>query len=222
MTSRPPPPRFEGCTLDGVRYEADYPTTDTHRSGGVVAIDEASGRRLWQAMLWTQPREILGGLIVPPHFLHRVEPDVRPGRLRAQDEYGMLYVIDLISRKARCLGCPSDVARGFPRPGDRIGPPSPARITFEGQCYEQIEDGDSQSLDQRTGLMAITDQASGRRVDVVSIYDYPRGEGQDGGDGDVFFLSAALDASQREIVIENERHERFAYRIDDGSVRRLV
>ncbi len=223
MTSRPPPPRFEGCTIDGVRFEpADIPRRDPNGdAGGVAAVDAATGQRLWVVELWQQPSPH-PALIMPGTYLHRIVPDPVPGRLRALDEYGVIYVIDLATRAGRCLGRPDPGPRRLPRPGDRVGPPSPAPISFEGRRYEQIENGDAQALDQRTGLLAVTDEASGQRIDVVGVYDYPRAEGQDSGDGDVFFVSAELDAAHRRIVIENERHERFEVRIDDGSVHPLA
>ena len=38
---------------------------------------------------------------------------------------------------------------------------------------------------------------------------------------DIFFTVFELDAAQREIRIANERGQRFAFRIDDRSVRAL-
>ena len=104
----------------------------------------------------------------------------------------------------------------------RVGRPSPRPISFEGRRYEQIMNGQRLGLAQRTGLMAITDEASDQRIGVVRIYDYPRREGLESDVGDVFFVSAQLEVQQREIVIESERRERFAYRIDDGAVRKLA
>ncbi len=61
----------------------------------------------------------------------------------------------------------------------------------------------------------------GKEFGVVKVYDYPRREGLESDAGDVFFVSAQLDAAKREIVIASERRERFAYRIDDGTVHKL-
>ena len=103
----------------------------------------------------------------------------------------------------------------------RVGRPSPAPISFEGKRYEQIKNGQLLGLGQRTGLMAVTDEASSRRIAVVKVYDYPRREGLEPDAGDVFFVSAELDTAKREIVIASERRERFAYAIDTGAVHRL-
>ncbi len=103
----------------------------------------------------------------------------------------------------------------------RIGRPSPRPISFEGKRFEQIKNGERLNLGQRTGLMAITDEASNTRVGAVKIYDYPRREGLEPDAGDVFFVTMQLDVQKREIIIESERHDRFAYSVDDGTVHKL-
>lgn len=103
----------------------------------------------------------------------------------------------------------------------RIGPPSVAAIEFEGRRYMQIENGARHGLAQRTGLMAVFDIATNTRLAVVRIYDERRDERVEADAGDVFFIRFALDAAQRQILIENERHERYAYSIDSGEVRTL-
>ena len=103
----------------------------------------------------------------------------------------------------------------------RVGIPSPPSIEFEGRRYEQIVNGERLGLGQRTGLLDVTDVATGRRLAAVSIYDPPRDPEMEADAGDVFFVAAELDAARRRILIENERHERFAFRIDDRSVQAL-
>ncbi len=98
---------------------------------------------------------------------------------------------------------------------------SPDPISFEGKRYEEISNGEQSGLEQRTGLMAVTDEASHQRLKVVRIYDYSREPGVEDDVGDVFFFSMELDAAKREIVVESERHDRFAYHVDDATVRKL-
>ena len=103
MTSRAPPPRFEPCAFDGVRYDAEYTATDQAprtRAAGVVALDEATGRRLWSVTLWTTVEDD-SGLSIPPRFLHRVVRGASAGELRVEDEYGVLYHLDLVTRAVR-------------------------------------------------------------------------------------------------------------------------
>ena len=45
------------------------------------------------------------------------------------------------------------------RKRSRVCRPSPAPITFEGKRYEQIKNGELPGLGQRTGLMAVIDEA---------------------------------------------------------------
>lgn len=104
----------------------------------------------------------------------------------------------------------------------RVGMPALPPITFEGKRYQQIMNGEREGLAQRTGLMSVLDLASGARTAVVKIYDYPREPGLEADAGDVFFKLFELDAGRRELRIENERRQRFAYGIDDGVVRELA
>jgi len=117
MTSRAPPPRFEGCAFGGVRYDAAYDTGDIlprTRSGGIAAIDEATGRTLWTVVLWTTPVEDVQGLFHPPRFLRRATRG-DAGELLVEDEFGVRYLVDLATRAVRRV----DPA---PRPG-MIAPP---------------------------------------------------------------------------------------------------
>ncbi|MBW8759549.1 MAG: hypothetical protein JF586_18275 [Burkholderiales bacterium] len=103
MTSRAPPPRFEPCAFEGVRYEAEYATTNQAprtRSGGVVAHDEASGRKLWSVTLWTTVDDD-SGLSIPPRYLQRITRGASVGELRVEDEHGVVYHLDLASRAVR-------------------------------------------------------------------------------------------------------------------------
>jgi len=100
----------------------------------------------------------------------------------------------------------------------RVGRPALPHIPFEGKRYEQIMNGEREGLGQRTGLMAVRDMATGKVVSVVKVYDFPRDPRMEADAGDVFFTRFQLDAGLRQIAIENERGQKFVYRIDDGSV----
>ena len=106
MTSRPPPPRFEPCAFDGVRYEPDYAVTcDTPRTltGGLAAFDLASGQKLWSVLLWTTVDNI-PGLSIPPRYLRRVVRGQHADELIVEDEHGARYLVDRAARSARTLG----------------------------------------------------------------------------------------------------------------------
>ncbi len=107
----------------------------------------------------------------------------------------------------------------FKSSASRVAPPSVAAIEFEGKRYVQIENGARMGLGQRTGLMAVFDAATNTRLAVVRIYDEKRDPRVEADAGDVFFTRFELDGAKREILIENERRERYAYGIDSGQVR---
>lgn len=113
---------------------------------------------------------------------------------------------------------PSDITSS----ASRVGMPALAPITFEGKRYQQIMNGEREGLSQRTGLMSVLDLATGAPPAFLKIYDYPRDAGLEADAGDVFFKVFELDAGRRELRIENERHQRFTYGIDDGVVRQLA
>jgi hypothetical protein len=104
--------------------------------------------------------------------------------------------------------------------GSRVGQPSMPEITFEGKRYMQIENGERFGL-QRTGLMAVFDAGSNKRLAIVKIYDEGRQLGVEADIQDVFFIRFELQADKRELLIENERKKRFAYEIDTQRVRPL-
>jgi hypothetical protein len=119
MTSRAPPPRFEPGVFDGVRYDAAYTASDAAprtRSGGIAAIDEASGRTLWTLVLWTSPVEDERGLFHPPRFLRRVTRGDVAGELRVEDEFGVLYLVDQATHAVRTVE-PPRTGRFLPEPG---------------------------------------------------------------------------------------------------------
>lgn len=103
----------------------------------------------------------------------------------------------------------------------RVGQPRMKPIVFEGKRYEQIQNGVREGLGQRTGLMAVFDTATNARVAVVKVYDVVRESKVEQDVQDVFFTRFELVAEKRELLIENERHKRFAYSIDTGTVRPL-
>jgi hypothetical protein len=103
----------------------------------------------------------------------------------------------------------------------RIGQPRLKPVVFEGKRYEQIMNGEREGLSQRTGLLAIYDDSTNKRIAVVKIYDVARDPRVESDVQDVFFVRMELDAPKRELRIENERHKHFALDIDQRIVRAL-
>jgi len=77
MASRPRPPRLEGCTLGGMRYEVEYAVTQGTAatcSGGVAAVDAVTGERFFvSAPLDEQAREIVIENERHERFAYRIE-----------------------------------------------------------------------------------------------------------------------------------------------------
>jgi len=103
----------------------------------------------------------------------------------------------------------------------RVGQPRMKPIVFEGKRYEQVQNGMREGLGQRTGLMAVYDVASNKRIAVVKVYGVEHDPSVEQDIQDVFFTRFELIADKRELLIENERHKRFAYNIDACTVRAI-
>ncbi len=100
----------------------------------------------------------------------------------------------------------------------RIGPPDVAAVEFEGRRYAQIAHGEDDHLDQRTGYLAVTDMATGRRLASVKVYAVAFDPDLEADVQDVFFVRLELQASERRLLIENERGQRFRVAIDGYAV----
>jgi hypothetical protein len=103
--------------------------------------------------------------------------------------------------------------------GSRIGPGYLPPVVFEGKRYEEVMNGELIGLEQRTGYMAIYDEVSGARLHVIKIYESMHDPDIEADVQDVFFTVFEMIPDKREILIGDERGERYAYGIDDGSVR---
>jgi len=100
----------------------------------------------------------------------------------------------------------------------RLGPPDVAPVEFEGRRYAQIANGEDDHLDQRTGYLAVTDVATGRRLASVKIYAVAFDHNLEADVQDIFFVRLELQAAERRLLIENERGKRFHMAIDGHAV----
>lgn len=105
--------------------------------------------------------------------------------------------------------------------GSRIGPPQLPPVIFEGKRYEQIYEGHLEGLEQRTGLLAVYDNATNDRLATVTVYEVQRIEMLEDDVQDVFFVKMELNADARQLEIENERGKRFTVSLDDLSVEHI-
>lgn len=100
----------------------------------------------------------------------------------------------------------------------RIGVPDVPAIEFEGKRYEQIDNGENEQLDQRTGYLAVIDSATNRRLQAIKVYPVEFDPDMEADVQDVFFTRMELQAPQRRLLIENERGQRFFVDLDSGTV----
>ncbi len=96
----------------------------------------------------------------------------------------------------------------------RIAPPKIPAVEFEGLRYSQIINAARDGLDQRTGYLAVTDIASGRRVANVKAYPVDFDPDEEADVQDVFFARLELDAAGRRLLVESEHRQRAAISID--------
>ena len=108
-SSRPPPPRVDPVEYQGIRYEQDM---EAARHGGdqpggyLVAIDPASGARVWMLKVYTVPEPTRAGLPRMGRYFKRMA--LLPGseELEIENEVGGVYRVDLASRKSRWVSGP--------------------------------------------------------------------------------------------------------------------
>lgn len=230
--SRPAPPEVAPIFHNGVRYEQDMQSArhgGTQSGGYLVAVDPATGERLWMLKVYEVPVQA-GAPFQPGRYFRSMRLNAAKEQLEIESEAGGKYVVDLEKRSSTWISGPDSlfqkelrksVSPEIMSSGSRVGLPAVSPLTFEGKRYQQIMNGEREGLGQRTGLMAIIDLVTGKRVAVVRLYDYRRDVGLEGAAGDVFFRVFTIDADRREVVIENERGQRFSYGIDNGIVRTL-
>ncbi|HEY8973784.1 MAG TPA: hypothetical protein VIN75_06165 [Burkholderiaceae bacterium] len=100
----------------------------------------------------------------------------------------------------------------------RIGPPDVDPVEFEGRRYEQIINGQDEHLDQRTGYLAVTDVATGKRLAAVKVYAVAFDRDIEADVQDVFFVHLELQAAERRLLVENEHGQRFYVALDGYAV----
>ena len=100
----------------------------------------------------------------------------------------------------------------------RIGPPDVDPVEFEGRRYEQIINGQDEHLDQRTGYLAVTDVATGKRLAAVKVYAVAFDRDMEADVQDVFFVHLELQAAERRLLVENEHGQRFYVALDGYAV----
>jgi hypothetical protein len=110
-SSRPAPPKVEPITHDGVRYEQDMQSArygGTQPGGYLVAIDPATGNRLWMLKVYEVPVQADAPFQPGRYFRSmRLGPD--GDRLEIESEAGGKYVVDLANRTSTWISGPDSV-----------------------------------------------------------------------------------------------------------------
>lgn len=110
--SRPPPPKVAAIEHNGVRYEQDmlsYRFGGTQPGGYLVAVDMASGERLWMLKVYEVTLHEAAGVSTPGRYFRSMRR--LPGReeLEIESEVGGKYLVDLIKHTAIWLSGPDSV-----------------------------------------------------------------------------------------------------------------
>ncbi len=100
----------------------------------------------------------------------------------------------------------------------RIRPRIIDPVEFEGLRYAQIFNGESEGLDQRSGYLCVTDIATAQRIATIKAYVVPFDPHEEADVQDVFFTRMQLDATNRRLLIENERRQRVRVAIASHAV----
>lgn len=92
---------------------------------------------------------------------------------------------------------------------DRPPPPKVPPVRRNGLRYEQHMGTHDNAVGQSGGLLDIIDDATGKLIVTIKVYDNQRRPDIEGDVQDIFFTSMAFDSSGK-LIITNEAGHRFA------------
>lgn len=92
---------------------------------------------------------------------------------------------------------------------DRSPPPKVDPVVRDGKRYAQHIGTHNEQLGQSGGLLEIIDEASGKQVGMIKVYDNQRRPDLEGDVQDIFFASMAFDSAGK-LIITDEVGRRFA------------
>lgn len=123
--SRPPAPQVQPLVHEGVRYQEDQ--TDERngdQAGGyLVAVDAASGTRLWRLRVYALPDTRASGLSQPGLHFRALRLADGGKALEVENESGGIYRVDLASRNVTHVGGPAmSSEQPFPPPKPKPKP----------------------------------------------------------------------------------------------------
>jgi len=104
--------------------------------------------------------------------------------------------------------------------GDRNAPPSVPAVVHNGVRFEQNLDATESEFGQVGGIVSAFDATSNALLWSLVVYDNKRRPDLEGDVQDVYFTSMAFDAAGQ-LLIENERGERYAVDVEQRKVSQL-
>ena len=107
--SRPAPPQVAPVERGGVRYQQDMESSrhgGTGRGGHLVAVDPASGERLWMLQVYVVPDHSAAGVSSPGRYFRRMALAPDRDELEIENEVGGVYRVDLAARTATWVSGP--------------------------------------------------------------------------------------------------------------------
>ena len=111
--SRPAPPQVAPVEHGGVRYQQDM---DAQRHGGagrggyLVAVDPASGQRLWMLKVYDVPDHSAAGVSSPGRYFRRMTLSPDGGQLEIENEAGGVFRVDLAAHTSTWVSGPDSSA----------------------------------------------------------------------------------------------------------------
>ena len=107
--SRPAPPPVAPVEHGGVRFQQDM---DAQRHGGggrggyLVAVDPASGERLWMLKVYDVPDHSAAGVSSPGRYFRRMTLSADGSQLEIENEVGGVFRVDIAARTATWVSGP--------------------------------------------------------------------------------------------------------------------
>jgi hypothetical protein len=92
---------------------------------------------------------------------------------------------------------------------DRPPPPKVPPVTRNGLRYEQHIGTHNDAVGQSGGLLDIIDDATGKLITTIKVYDNQRRPDLEGDVQDIFFTSMSFDPTGK-LIITNEAGHRYA------------
>jgi hypothetical protein len=110
QSSRPPPPAVEPVSHGGLRYEQDLQSSrfgGTQPGGYLVAVDPASGERLWMLKVYEVASQDAYGVTTPGRYFRSMTLVPERDELEIENEAGGRFRVDLRRRLSAWMSGPT-------------------------------------------------------------------------------------------------------------------